>query len=204
MCTDWSNFVSSFNPHYLSVSRSCIQVGEYYYLVVSMWLCASISLRQAQIIWSHERRDLIVKVLLPLATTPDLLCSIFSPCLSGTDELKLEVARTCNILAVNPVTTDDQANTESSLVGSSSTTTTCNEAPILVGYLWKKSQSASRADEASNVWYRRWFVLKRDNCLYYFKNQDVSRLHYTPRRMWVTTQVDFYSLCHEGRVMVIQ
>jgi hypothetical protein len=47
-----------------------------------------------------------------------------------------------------------------------------NEAPILVGFLWKKSQSASRGDEsANNVWYRRF---KRDHCLYYYKNQDVS------------------------------
>lgn len=86
----------------------------------------------------------------------------------GTDELKLEVARTCNVL-VNPATSDDQA--ESTIVGSSSSTIA--EAPVLVGYLWKKSQSASRTDESNNVWYRRWFTLKRDNCLYYFKNQDV-------------------------------
>ncbi|XP_046634957.1 uncharacterized protein LOC124314010 isoform X4 [Daphnia pulicaria] len=107
----------------------------------------------------------------------------------GTDELKLEVARTCNILSANPMLAPDQPTT--------TTTGECiqqgtanNEAPILVGYLWKKSQSASRADEsANNVWYRRWFVLKRDHCLYYYKNQDssqplgaVSLLHYTVTR----------------------
>ncbi|XP_057373324.1 uncharacterized protein LOC130694273 isoform X2 [Daphnia carinata] len=104
---------------------------------------------------------------------------------TGTDELKLEVARTCNILSTNPILAADQSTTDGSQGGN----TTDNESPILVGYLWKKSQSASRADESSNVWYRRWFVLKRDNCLYYYKNQDssqplgaVSLLHYTVTR----------------------
>lgn len=87
----------------------------------------------------------------------------------------MEVARTCNILGVNPaIAAEDHPADESSLVVSSSSSKPTSEAPVLVGYLWKKSQSASRADEASNIWYRRWFVLKRDNCLYYFKNQDVS------------------------------
>ncbi|KAI9556589.1 hypothetical protein GHT06_016379 [Daphnia sinensis] len=106
---------------------------------------------------------------------------------TGTDELKLEVARTCNILSTNPILAPDQSTTTD---GSQGGNTTDNESPILVGYLWKKSQSASRIDEsASNVWYRRWFVLKRDHCLYYYKNQDssqplgaVSLLHYTVTR----------------------
>ncbi|XP_045031399.1 uncharacterized protein LOC116925408 isoform X4 [Daphnia magna] len=106
---------------------------------------------------------------------------------TGTDELKLEVARTCNILSTNPILAPDQSTTTD---GSQGGSTTDNESPILVGYLWKKSQSASRIDEsANNVWYRRWFVLKRDHCLYYYKNQDssqplgaVSLLHYTVTR----------------------
>ncbi len=94
---------------------------------------------------------------------------------TGTDELKLEVARTCNILGANPNLAQEQPAAEGCAEPAPSSS---NEAPILVGYLWKKSQSASRADESSNVWYRRWFVLKRDNCLYYYKNQDVSLLHF--------------------------
>ena len=97
-------------------------------------------------------------------------CNSVGPFSPGTDELKLEVARTCNILGASPGLALEQSTTEGSEASN------CNEAPILVGYLWKKSQSASRADESSNVWYRRWFVLKRDNCLYYYKNQDVSAL----------------------------
>ena len=102
---------------------------------------------------------------------------ILSPAINtGSDELKLEVARTCHVLSAGAavatgaaVSLQQQQHQQqpSSDVGG-------NEAPILVGYLWKKSQSASRADETNPVWFRRWFVLKRDNCLYYFKNQEVN------------------------------
>ena len=103
----------------------------------------------------------------------------------GTDELKLEVARTCNILSSNPMLAPDQPTTPTTTGDASIQGTTNNEAPILVGYLWKKSQSASRADEtANNIWYRRWFVLKRDHCLYYYKNQDVSTFLYFTITQW--------------------
>lgn len=85
---------------------------------------------------------------------------------AGTDELKLEVARTCHVLAMDP-TPDAKERNDAADADSS----------ILVGYLWKKSQSAGRvsSDDASAVWHRRWFCLRRDNyCLYYYKNQDVS------------------------------
>lgn len=119
------------------------------------------------VLWPHHYRENIP----PANSTGNFFCSL---CIfSGTDELKLEVARTCNILSANPMLAPDQPTTTTGECIQQGTAN--NEAPILVGYLWKKSQSASRADEsANNVWYRRWFVLKRDHCLYYYKNQDVS------------------------------
>jgi hypothetical protein len=41
------------------------------------------------------------------------------------------------------------------------------------GYLWKQSGYASGA--ATNKWIRRWFCLKQNNCLYYYKTDSVSR-----------------------------
>lgn len=93
--------------------------------------------------------------------------------LKGTDELKLEVARTCHVLAMNPTPSKDDIDD--------------SDSPILVGYLWKRSQSASRGASgtgtddttAGSVWYRRWFSLRKDNyCLYYYKNQDVSHFYF--------------------------
>ena len=106
---------------------------------------------------------------------------ILSPAINtGSDELKLEVARTCHVLSAGAAVATGAAAAAVSLQQQQqhqqqpSSDVGGNEAPILVGYLWKKSQSASRADETNPVWFRRWFVLKRDNCLYYFKNQEVN------------------------------
>ena len=92
----------------------------------------------------------------------------------GTDELKMEVARTCHVLAMSGGKDTDCGKSDV-------TTGNGNDAPILVGYLWKKSQSASRSDEANGtIWHRRWFCLKKDNyCLYYYKHQDVSQWNYS-------------------------
>ncbi|XP_076679285.1 uncharacterized protein LOC143374756 isoform X2 [Andrena cerasifolii] len=70
---------------------------------------------------------------------------------SGTDVLELEVARTCNVLAprlTRPGMKD-----------------VADEAPMCSGYLWRKSATSSNTDK----WVRRWFALRRDNCLYYYK-----------------------------------
>lgn len=70
---------------------------------------------------------------------------------SGTDVLELEVVRTCNVLAprvTRPGTKEDP-----------------DETPIYSGYLWRKSTTSSNTDK----WVRRWFALRRDNCLYYYK-----------------------------------
>ncbi|XP_066588399.1 uncharacterized protein [Prorops nasuta] len=77
---------------------------------------------------------------------------------SGTDILELEVARTCNVLAprmTKPGTKD----------------TGPQEAPIASGYLWRKSAISS----SSEKWVRRWFALRRDNCLYYYKTDTDSQ-----------------------------
>ncbi|XP_023290025.1 gamma-2-syntrophin [Orussus abietinus] len=70
---------------------------------------------------------------------------------SGTDILELEVARTCNVLAPRlsrPGPREDIA-----------------DAPLFSGYLWRKAAVSSTSDK----WVRRWFALRRDNCLYYYK-----------------------------------
>lgn len=70
---------------------------------------------------------------------------------SGTDVLELEVARTCNVLAPR--------------VSRPGTKEGNDEAPLCSGYLWRKSATSSNTDK----WVRRWFALRRDNCLYYYK-----------------------------------
>ncbi|XP_046825570.1 uncharacterized protein LOC124427110 isoform X2 [Vespa crabro] len=75
---------------------------------------------------------------------------------SGTDVLELEVARTCNVLAPR-VTRSGAKDTQ--------------EEPICTGYLWRKSATCSNTDK----WVRRWFALRRDNCLYYYKTDSDSQ-----------------------------
>lgn len=107
------------------------------------------------------------------------------------------MARTCHVLAVggtggqsdscNHLAEEHDAEAQD---GDNAAIT--GDGAIMTGYLWKKSQSASRGaaimdgsigDVTANVWYRRWFALKRDNCLYYYKNQDVNDLPSFIRRM---------------------
>ncbi|XP_029048576.1 uncharacterized protein LOC114878668 isoform X2 [Osmia bicornis bicornis] len=70
---------------------------------------------------------------------------------SGTDVLELEVARTCNVLAPRMIRPGTKEDTD--------------EAPLCSGYLWRKSATSTNTDK----WVRRWFALRRDNCLYYYK-----------------------------------
>lgn len=64
----------------------------------------------------------------------------------GSDTLELEVARTSS--AITPVSFKDEENI------------------VVSGYLNKKG--------INGKWHQRWFALKKDNCLYYFKSQMVS------------------------------
>ncbi|XP_069699614.1 microtubule-associated protein futsch isoform X3 [Periplaneta americana] len=70
---------------------------------------------------------------------------------AGSDTLELEVARTCNVLT--PVVREPGAGS-----------------PLYSGYLWKLGGMSNGAK-----WVQRWFCLKRDNCLYYYKNDTESQ-----------------------------
>lgn len=73
---------------------------------------------------------------------------------SGSDVLELEVARTCNVLAPQ--------------LGRSGAKEVSSELPIIAGYLWRRSHLSK-----PEKWVRRWFALRRDNCLYYYKTDAV-------------------------------
>lgn len=45
------------------------------------------------------------------------------------------------------------------------------QAPVLAGYLTKLASSG-----LIKLWRKRWFVLRQDNCLYYYKTENVSYL----------------------------
>ncbi|CAH0564678.1 unnamed protein product [Brassicogethes aeneus] len=66
---------------------------------------------------------------------------------AGSDTLQLEVARTC--YALNAPADDHSSSS------------------MYSGYLWKLSGYAS--GNMTNKWIRRWFCLKQNNCLYYYK-----------------------------------
>lgn len=70
----------------------------------------------------------------------------------GPDELELEVARTCTALVplASPLRFD---------------------APLYTGYLWRKGTGMT---PRSSQWNQRWFCLKRDRCLYFYKHDKVS------------------------------
>ncbi|KAI4456933.1 pdz domain [Holotrichia oblita] len=69
--------------------------------------------------------------------------------LNRTDfSLYFQVARTCGVLS--PTSAADHVGV-----------------PIYSGYLWKLGGYASGVP--TNKWIRRWFVLKKDNCLYFYK-----------------------------------
>lgn len=69
----------------------------------------------------------------------------------GCEKLTLEVARTLDILMGEP-----------------------RESPVQViysGYLWRQSGQAKGLSNSKN-WVKRWFVLRSDNCLYYYKTSE--------------------------------
>lgn len=69
----------------------------------------------------------------------------------GCEKLELEVARTLDILMGEP-----------------------QEPPIQIifnGYLWRQSGQAKGVSNTMK-WVKRWFVLRSDNCLYYYKTAE--------------------------------
>ncbi|OXU21856.1 hypothetical protein TSAR_014411 [Trichomalopsis sarcophagae] len=79
---------------------------------------------------------------------------------SGSDVLELEVARTCNVLA--PKLSRDGGPKEAR-----------PEPALCSGYLWRKSRTGP--GQTQDKWVRRWFALRRDNCLYYYKTDTDSQ-----------------------------
>ncbi|KAJ0174717.1 hypothetical protein K1T71_009825 [Dendrolimus kikuchii] len=83
---------------------------------------------------------------------------------SGSEILELDVARTCDVVA--------------SLAHEAS------PAALYSGYLWR---AAPLRPHHPPRWTRRWFVLKRDNCLYYYKTD--SSVHPVGALMLVNYQM---------------
>ncbi|XP_036214606.2 uncharacterized protein [Bactrocera oleae] len=69
----------------------------------------------------------------------------------GCEILELEVARTIGVLMHEQQEPPSQ--------------------PIFSGYLWRQSGQAKGAPNTKK-WVRRWFSLRPDNCLYYYKTED--------------------------------
>lgn len=74
---------------------------------------------------------------------------------AGADTLKLEVARTLGVLM------KEQQDQPSPAMYS--------------GYLWRQSGQV-KGSPNSKKWVRRWFALRPDHCLYYYKTNNVSGL----------------------------
>ncbi|KAK4874674.1 hypothetical protein RN001_014034 [Aquatica leii] len=92
------------------------------------------------------------------------------------DSLVFEVVKTCTIL--NPVSKEVPGEA------------------ICCGYLWKLSGYASGVP--SNKWLRRWFTLKTDNCLYFYKTDSdtqpvgaIMLLNYEAARVYTDTTETF-------------
>lgn len=71
---------------------------------------------------------------------------------AGSDTLQLDVARTIDLL--HPNSYDNTA--------------------LYSGYLWRPCGYASGNPNTSKKWVRRWFTLRPDHCLYFYKTEHVS------------------------------
>lgn len=75
---------------------------------------------------------------------------------NGSEVLELEVARTVGQIASESI---DSATPS-----------------LYSGYLWRQGSHTNHQDdepEKNKKWVRRWFVLRPDHCLYFFKNEMV-------------------------------
>lgn len=57
----------------------------------------------------------------------------------------------------------------------SSETTEAATPALYAGYLWRQGGQAS-GQPTNQKWVRRWFSLRPDHCLYYYKNDTVGSL----------------------------
>ena len=85
---------------------------------------------------------------------------------AGCETLELEVARTIGVLMNEQQESSNPA--------------------LYTGYLWRQSGQA-KGSPNTKKWVRRWFSLRPDHCLYYYKTESVSLIF----------------VCHSGRVNLI-
>lgn len=103
---------------------------------------------------------------------------------SGPDILELEVARTCNVLAPRVTRVGPKENVE---------------AALCCGYLWRRATTLNASTGTpTDKWVRRWFALRRDNCLYYYKTDTVRIIelfNYIKSLLIDCLSLDFIRLC---------
>lgn len=97
---------------------------------------------------------------------------------SGSEVLELDVARTCEVVA--------------SLAHES------GPAALYSGYLWRAALTRTHTLH----WTRRWFVLKRDNCLYYYKTD--SSIHPVGALMLINYQLTEEERCGRPHAFRLQ
>lgn len=99
---------------------------------------------------------------------------------AGSDVLELEVRlhtfmdpiQSCFLINIIQFSYSKQV---ARTIGLLSTETTEASSPSLYsGYLWRQGGHAS--GQPSHKWVRRWFCLRPDHCLYYYKTDQVSYL----------------------------
>jgi len=83
---------------------------------------------------------------------------------SGSDVLELEVARTCDILTpvIDPSTIENRI--------------------VIASKLWKFSIGTKKM---KNCWQPRYFCLKTDNCLYYYKSASLKRVRFCSHLLYL-------------------
>lgn len=81
---------------------------------------------------------------------------------AGSDTLELEVARTCDVLTpvLRSAGIEGIEAEWGDLEGMADM--------LLAGYLWKMATSGAGVGR----WHRRWFCLRRNHCLYYYKSEE--------------------------------
>ena len=112
--------------------------------VLVLIVCSNCSLKSIKIMMILHQHSNIIMLSLAIFKILQLLCC-FIQC-TGPEKLVLLVGtNVCNTLNLEAVK------------------------PVMTGYLWKLGGSSVFSN-----WRKRWFVLKHDNVLYYYKTKEVS------------------------------